>query len=394
MGTSRGDSKSFRNAEITSSFSALTQQRLHAWQPNFTSSCTISFYSACGLVFIGLGYLLFSTSNNVRMVEYDYTDVVAEGSVGSFEFTVTKPMDPPIWVYYELSEFYQNHRKYKRSYSGEQLSRHASDDIALRTCRPNDVRSRGNRILYPCGLVPRSIFNDTFVIVRKTTWKKVPVNSDAATIAWPEDLTKFRNLDPEGLHRTGKDNQVAFDMWILERFPPVECEQVVFDESEEFKPIHVAKRMEQIPMGDGTMEEISIVDCTNYMREASCNFTRGGQPFECVGNYQLVKRTNWGVESGHLMVWMRIAGLPNFRKLLGKISEKLEKGTYKVYFENNFPVRKFSGRKKLILSTGSEWGGHRRDFVVSYVVTGGFCLMIGLWRYVRARVEHVHILSE
>merc|ERR1719336_411392 len=142
---------------------------------------------------------------------------------------------------------------------------HASDDIALRTCRPNDVRSRGNRILYPCGLVPMSIFNDTFVIVRKTTWKKVPMDSDAATIAWPADLTKFRNLDPEGLHRTGKDNQVALDMWILERFPPVECEQVVFDESQGFEPIHVAKRMEKIPMGDSTMEEISMVDCTNYM---------------------------------------------------------------------------------------------------------------------------------
>ena len=32
----------------------------------------------------------------------------------------------------------------------------------------------------------------------------------------------------------------------------------------------------------------------------------------------------------HFIVWMRTAGLPNFRKLYGKVTEDLKKGTYEL----------------------------------------------------------------
>jgi hypothetical protein len=37
----------------------------------------------------------------------------------------------------------------------------------------------------------------------------------------------------------------------------------------------------------------------------------------------------------HFIVWMRTAGLPNFRKLFGKINTNLLKGTYTVTVTNN-----------------------------------------------------------
>jgi len=36
------------------------------------------------------------------------------------------------------------------------------------------------------------------------------------------------------------------------------------------------------------------------------------------------------MEDEHLIVWMRTAGLPNFRKLWGKIDGALDAGTYQL----------------------------------------------------------------
>jgi hypothetical protein len=38
----------------------------------------------------------------------------------------------------------------------------------------------------------------------------------------------------------------------------------------------------------------------------------------------------------HFIVWMRTAGLPNFRKLWGRIDNGLQPGTYYLEVKNNF----------------------------------------------------------
>lgn len=369
------------------------QQRMRVWQPIFTPRFIIPFYLVCGLVFLGLGAAFVFLATGVTELRRDYTDVAADNGTGNFTFTVESDLEPPIWIYYELSAFYQNHRRYVKSYSGLQLSNQehrpgaALDEIS-RNCNPEEVRrGRGDRVLYPCGLVPLSIFNDTFALVRQSedgVAAPVVVNSSAATIAWPADITgkKFKNIDPEEPDpATGLRNEVALDMWILEKFPPVECVQRNF--SDGYKPVRVATRTERVLRDNGVEEEVEgIVDCTGYKSEPMCNFTtREGDPFECeLPNYEQVQRQDWGVESGHLVVWMRIAGLPTFRKLLGRVDEKLEMGTYTVYFENNFPVRKFGGHKSLVLSTGSEWGSHSDSLGWSYIMVGACCIFFGLWK--------------
>ena len=42
----------------------------------------------------------------------------------------------------------------------------------------------------------------------------------------------------------------------------------------------------------------------------------------------------------HFIVWMRTAGLPNFRKLWGRI-DNLPAGKYTVYINNQFEVAPF-----------------------------------------------------
>ena len=57
------------------------------------------------------------------------------------------------------------------------------------------------------------------------------------------------------------------------------------------------------------------------------------------------------------IVWMRTAGLPNFRKLYGKIKDPLEQGQYYLEIINNFDVSSFEGSKHFVLSTTNVLGG-------------------------------------
>lgn len=43
----------------------------------------------------------------------------------------------------------------------------------------------------------------------------------------------------------------------------------------------------------------------------------------------------------HFIVWMRTAGLPNFRKLWGRIDDNLKAGKYVLKIHNNYEVKPF-----------------------------------------------------
>eukprot|EP00429_Kryptoperidinium_foliaceum_P002141 CAMPEP_0176025692 /NCGR_PEP_ID=MMETSP0120_2-20121206/12573_1 /TAXON_ID=160619 /ORGANISM="Kryptoperidinium foliaceum, Strain CCMP 1326" /LENGTH=468 /DNA_ID=CAMNT_0017358879 /DNA_START=174 /DNA_END=1580 /DNA_ORIENTATION=- len=280
----------------------------------------------------------------------DYTDKeTSEHAVGYCDLKIEQDMEAPIWVYYQLEGFFQNHRRYVKSYDQTQLTEASSPETQgrnLQACVPA-VSATDGRVLYPCGLVATTVFNDTFVLAQRTAdgdnWRRLDVNSDAAAITWQGDLNKFHNVDPEGISsRVGgksqsSQHQVAMNMWILKAFPPVACEQQVFSETEPFVPVEVAvKRVE----GPG-VRPVEVLDCERYTSgSAACNFTRAGESFDCQSpGYRLVQRRDWGIESGHFIVWMRIAGLPEFRKLWGRVDQPLKAGTQlRTYFVDNYPT--------------------------------------------------------
>lgn len=75
---------------------------------------------------------------------------------------------------------------------------------------------------------------------------------------------------------------------------------------------------------------------------------------------------------------MSTAGLPQFRKLYGKISEDLEAGDYEVTIVNNYDVSTFDGQKKVVLSTTSVFGGKNKFVGILYVIVGTFAIVGGL----------------
>ena len=57
-----------------------------------------------------------------------------------------------------------------------------------------------------------------------------------------------------------------------------------------------------------------------------------------IRNFLSRKFSNYIYLIEHFIVWMRTAGLPNFRKLYGRISDKLAQGDYYLHVQNNYDV--------------------------------------------------------
>lgn len=80
-----------------------------------------------------------------------------------------------------------------------------------------------------------------------------------------------------------------------------------------------------------------------------------------------------------LIVWMRTAALPSFRKLYGRIEEDLDADDVVVVdILNNYNTYSFGGKKKIVLSTSS-WLGGKNDFLgMAYLSIGSSSILVSL----------------
>jgi hypothetical protein len=86
-----------------------------------------------------------------------------------------------------------------------------------------------------------------------------------------------------------------------------------------------------------------------------------------------------GVTDEHFIVWMRTAGMPDFRKSYGKINGNFKKGEVLDFtIIANYEVSSFSGTKALVLGTSGPYGGRNTGLGIAYVVTGSVSLFFGV----------------
>ncbi len=206
--------------------SRFKQQTLPAWRPIPSFGSTMITFTVFGVIFLGLGILLYIMSDQVTEIPAapTYDDKCPKDSLGgicNMTMTIDKDIPGPVYVYYQLDNFYQNHRRYVKSRSFNQLNgKWISTDKELSDCDPikknsdlgpNITKSINGTLLapndpaVPCGLVAKSFFNDTYRIFPEGGTDKDEIKINQKDISWQSDRDyKFHNVKnhPQGLNYT------------------------------------------------------------------------------------------------------------------------------------------------------------------------------------------------
>jgi len=220
---------------------AFKQQRLKAWQPILTPKTVLPTLFIIGILFAPIGALLIWGNSRVTEMTFDYTDcdtlqpssslasinpvdipkysyqLRAADSDASYttpkyafvqnssaalesqsqcviQFDVPADLEPSILLYYKLTNFYQNHRRYVSSLDSDQLKgQHRTvKDLKSGGCKP--VAIEGDKVIYPCGLIANSQFNDTFsslTLLNPGAGASTEYTMSEKNIAWPGEAKKY-----------------------------------------------------------------------------------------------------------------------------------------------------------------------------------------------------------
>ena len=321
------------------------------WQPILTPVQVIFIFLAIGISFVPTGVYLSNLNNTIYedTIIYDGGGNDASTACGittsnagrscEFSYLLTADVKGDLLVYYELDNFYQNHRLYVKSYSNMQLLGEFPESSELDTaCTSKVTDSATKKILHPCGLIANSFFND---IIRFDYVNSAHnTDMDETNIAWPSDYDKFKQPDGFMYEKLSSTNQTCADVGL-----PSDCSDVYTDSN------GVSYRYYYPNSGD-----------YKYLYES----------------YSQIDPI-LGVTDEHFMVWFRTAARPKFRKLYGRIKGDFSKGQeLKFAIRSNFEVASFGGTKALVISSLSEMGGVNPYLGTAYLVVGILAFLLTL----------------
>jgi len=121
-----------------------------------TPSCVSFIFVMFSITFLILGALILDASGRTVEQSKRYDNQCTDGEFCFINLKIEEDMDAPVYFYYKLVNFYQNHRSYVMDYDIQQL-RGDVDDTS--SCTFDDTKTRDGKTVYPCGLIANSFFN-------------------------------------------------------------------------------------------------------------------------------------------------------------------------------------------------------------------------------------------
>lgn len=285
-----------------------------------------------------LGVWLLLTVQSTQELKLDYTEAgtcnmcfekrknvsnAAQTCSCKVVFAIEKAFKGDVFFYYGLKNFHQNLRRYMDSRDdGQLVGRKRNLKNPSSYCKPFTKDQNGLPIA-PCGAVANSIFNDSFSLTYLgSRGPPVLVPLLRRGITWYTDKNiKYRNPKMENLTLTQVFEGTARPLYWQ-------------------KPVY----------------EFDTLDPNNN-----------------------------GFINDDLIIWMREAAFPNFKKLYGVLyraetpfTKGLPAGNYSIDISYNFPVQYFRGRKEVVLSTVTWFGGQNHFLPIAYLVTSSLILLIAI----------------
>lgn len=377
------------------------QQRLPAWQPILSPPHVSACFVVIAAIFIPIGVAIINANSRVGDIEFRYddvtkctyqnnqkiayfprsltnaTDVEGQGCRTLVRFKIPEKMDPPVYMYYKLTNFYQNHRRFAKSRSDKQLTGADVGKTDMADCDPlltpgdtagsgatpmtinGQATSYGALKYAPCGLVAWSMFNDTFRLYRENS-----SSTTGRTLIC--DGGHFSRFDSAPLPAGGGEGHG-------------QCHKsgIAWDSDKEAK-FKIPSLNDGVWSAQRSIYLGNLTGRTLTPEENRTYFPTTNDAYFAYGFY--------ANETGHsvpvttdedLMVWMRTASLPSFRKLYRIIDTELPAGDYVVEIDEFYDVSSFEGEKLFALATVS-WAGGKNDFLgIAYVVVGACALLAG-----------------
>ncbi|CAH6792425.1 cell cycle control protein 50C [Phodopus roborovskii] len=306
---------------------ALKQQKLPAHQLNLSASAVLSIFFATGGFCLCMGIVLLLSAKSTKELEINYTSICANCAQlreNSSNFDKECTCSVP---FYLLDKMEGNVYMYYKLYGFHQnlyryiLSRSNSQLLGKDIWDVKDCSpfqvSQDGTPIIPCGAIANSIFNDTI------------------TLSY--NLNSSINIKVPML-KTGLTWWT--DKYVKFRNPRTSDLASVFAGST--KPLHWTRPVYELDTDDPG---------------------------------------NNGFVNEDLIVWMRTAAFPTFKKLYRRLNrvnyfvEGLPAGNYSFNISYNFPVTAFQGEKSVVLSTLTWIGGGGLFLGLTYTVTGALTLL-------------------
>ena len=155
---------------------SLFAQHYPAYVSHYNSTCVYITFMILGILFLAGGIVIATSAMNVYEERIVYDGKNSENvdchilqnnekKYCNVTFVIDRDIDVPLYLYYELTNFHQNHRQYVESKCMDQLvGKEAPLKKQEQECKYKLMNSMNTKRLNPCGLIANSLFNDVFTL--------------------------------------------------------------------------------------------------------------------------------------------------------------------------------------------------------------------------------------